>query len=243
MNKPKPITKTVRAAALVGAFSLIAVATTQATFTALPSPTPEFPGVTPLLDAGGGTVVDFKSSSFTNAFNTGTLNTWVVDADGAGPGTSLDFYYQVVNTGAVPPPGPGDDIFRFKTTGGFKGLTLSVAQSLAAPGPGGAVPTGKLASSADRDEGSPGSVGFDFGAPPAFVGDPNNLQPGEAGSFLIVRTNSSSYHIGNAAVSSGDTGFVSTFVAVPEPTSLLFGLAMFGVTLNSRIKSRRTKTA
>ena len=249
MTTKNRISTTVRAAALVGAFSLIAVSTSQAIFMGLPSPTPEAAGVLlgGLTATGGGTIVATKSEAFTNAFNAGTLNTWVVDR-GAG---LLDFYYQVVNASAVPPPALDDaQVWRVKTNGGFLPIgsvgAVSVAQTDISPVTGLPVAGLKPARTADRDEGSLGSVGFEFPVAPYLLppgGDPLNVAVGQSSAFLVVRTNSTSFAMIAATISSADNSVVSTFAAVPEPGSVLFGLAMFGVTLSSRIRARRAKTA
>ena len=264
MNTPKPNTVTFRVAALVGAFSLIALSTSQAAFVGLPSPTPETPGVAlgGLTTIGVGTVVAFQSQAFVDnalptPFATGRLNSFVVDRGGG----LLDFYYQVVNTSPGPDPFGDADFYRFKTTGGFTEAghqvnPVQVAQTNSLVG----LTTGAFAAqiagltqgaglqaaqTADRDLGTPGSVGFDFPIQPPipFTGDVNNVNFGESSSFLVVRTNSTQFGVVEGRVSGSATSFSSTFAAVPEPSSVLFGLAMFGLTLNSRIKSRRTKAA
>src|SRR5678815_906951 len=247
MNKSKTITVTLRAAALVGAFSLVATSISQAAFVGLASPTPEVPGALlgGLTATGGGTIVASQSSPFVTAFNTGILNSFVVDLD-PGAGVLLDFYYQVVNTAAVPPPTPDAEVWRVKTTGGFQGLSLTVAQTDISPVTGLPLLGLKPARTADRDEGTFGSVGFEFPVAPGFTGDPLNIAPGQSSTFLVVRTNSSTFTGITAAISSGDTGIVNTFGAlavVPEPSSILFGLAMFGVALTSRVRGRATKVA
>jgi len=77
MKIQNSIPTTVRAVALACAFSLAAVSTSHAVFVDLPSPTPEVPGVLlgGLTATGGGTIVEFLSSPFLNAFNGGILNT------------------------------------------------------------------------------------------------------------------------------------------------------------------------
>jgi hypothetical protein len=228
----------------MSALSLVATTASQAAFVGLPSPTPEVPGVLlgGLTATGGGSIVASQSQPFATAFNTGVLNSWVVDRD-PGAGVLLDFYYQVINTAAIPPPTPDAEVWRIKTTGGFSGLALTVAQTDISPVTGLPILGVKPARTADRDEGTPGSVGFEFPVAPGFTGDPLNIAPGQSSDFLVVRTNSSTFTSAQAAISSGDTGIVSTFVAVPEPSSILFGLAMFGVALTSRSKGRATKVA
>ena len=59
--------------------------------------------------------------------------------------------------------------------------------------------------------------------------------------YGALRDGSSSYERIAAAVSSGDTSVVASFAAVPEPSSVLFGLAMFGVALTNRARGRAMK--
>lgn len=264
MTIQKPISTKVKAVALAGAFSLIGFSTMQAAFVALPSPTPETPGVAFGGLTGGltGTVIDFKSVSFVDnaqptPFASGILNSFVVDRGGG----LLDFYYQLVNTSPGPDPFGDADFYRLKTTAGFDQLQnpsllagISVAQtnSLAGLAPGafaaqiGGLTTGaglQIAQTADRDVGTFGSVGFDFPTQPPlpFTGNPQDVNFGESSAFLVVRTNSTAYGMIQSAVSGSATAIVGTFAAIPEPSSVLFGLAMFGVTLSSRIKARRSK--
>ena len=253
MNNPKVLTTTFKVATFAVAFSLIASAS-QAAFVSLPSPTPEVPGALlgGLTSTGGGTVLAFRDSAFTNAFTSGTLRSFVVDRDPTAA-VALDFYYQVVNTTPVPDMGD-EQIFRVKTVGGFDSTAnpVFVAQTdvltgLLAGASGinlGSFTTSGLkpARTADRDEGSPSSVGFEFPvAPGGILPDPANIASLQNSTFLVVRTNSSSFVNAIAQVSSADTSLVSTFAAVPEPSSILFGLGMFGVALTSRAKRRASK--
>ena len=244
MNKPKAISTTFKAAALVSVFSLIS-SVSQAAFVALPSPTPEVPGALlgGLTATGGGSIVASASSPFTNAFTSGIYNTFVVDRD-PGAGVLLDFYYQVINTTPTPDIIGDEQIFRIKTVGGFDATVDPVlaAQTDIDPTTGLSVSGLKPARTADRDEGSPFSVGFEFPvAPGGIVADPLNIASLQSSTFMVVRTNSSTYTSAIAQVSSGDTSLVSTFAAVPEPSSILFGLGMFGVALTSRAKRRASK--
>ena len=266
MTNKNPITTTVRAAALVGAFSLIALSSTQAAFTPLPFGTPETPGVplgAPMLGATG-KVIAFNPQSFVDnaqptPFASGILNSFVVDRGGG----LLDFYYQVVNTSTGPDPFGDADLYRLKTLAGFDpvqnsqlvsgllvgqtntltGLDTSMFPAVAGLTQGAGL---QAAATADQSVGTIGSVGFDFPTQPPlpFTGNPNDVNFGESSSFLIVRTNSTVFGAIQSAISGSATAFpVGTFAAVPEPSSVLFGLAMFGVTLSSRIKARRSKSA
>ena len=266
MNIQKPITTTIRAADFVGAFSLIALSASQAAFTALPFGTPETPGVglgAPMLGATG-KVVAFNSAAFVDnalptPFASGTLNSFVVDRGGG----LLDFYYQVVNTSPGPDPFGDADLYRLKTLAGFDpvqnpqlvsgllvgqtntltGLDTSMFPAVAGLTQGAGL---QAAATGDHNVGSVGSVGFDFPTQPPvpFTGNANDVNFGESSSFLIVRTNSTAFGGIVSAISGSATSFpVGTFGAVPEPTSALFGLAMFGVTLGSRVRARRAKIA
>ena len=254
MNKPKVLTTTFKVATFVAAFSLIA-SVSQAAFVSLPSPTPEVPGALlgGLSSTGGGTVLAFRDSAFSNAFTSGTLRSFVVDRDPTAA-VALDFYYQVVNATPIPDSLGDEQIFRIKTVGGFDSTSnpvlagqTDVLTGLLAGASG--ISLGsytvaglKPARTADRDEGSPASVGFEFPvAPGGIVGDPANIASLQNSTFLVVRTNSTSFVNAIAQVSSADTSLVSTFAAVPEPSSILFGLGMFGVALTSRAKRRASK--
>ncbi len=256
--KPKPsqiktlmtiqtMSTTIRILALAGSLSLLATSSSSAAFANLPSPTDETPGV--LLGAvqatGGGTVLSvldrtFDDGSLPTPFAQGTLRSFVVDR-GAG---LLDFYYQLVNT--TPPStfaDPDKEFYRIKTTGGFNpslvvsvGQTNSLAGLVAGPGSGfvpGSYVTGsglKPALTADRDVATIGSAGFDFPThpPDAFVGDPKNIGAGQLSTFLVVRTNSTVFGRIEAAISGSGTSFATTFAAIPEPSSVVFGIALLG---------------
>jgi hypothetical protein len=176
------------------------------------------------------------------------LRSFVVDR-GAG---LLDFYYQVVNTSNV-----AEELFRIKSIGGFNpALSLQVAQTTSLAGLVAGAGSGFVAgsytqgagledaSTADRDVGSVGSVGFDFSNPPAFIGDPENVSGGETSTFLIVRTNSTQYGDVIAQINgSGGTSLATTFAAVPEPGSMVFGLGVLGVCFLRNRKSQTSRAA
>ena len=254
MKIQNSITITVRAIALASAFSLVAGTTATAAFSLLPPGTPEFPGVAVPTDAAPtGTVLAVRDAGFSDTgtpppLNTGVLRSFVVDR-GAG---LLDFYYQLVSTSD-----PAEELFRIKSIGGFDPtLTLEVAQTsslagLVAGGGSGFVAGSYTqgagledASTADRDVGSAGSVGFDLSDPPAFFPDAENVQGGESSTFLIIRTSANQYGDVTAQISgSGGTSLASTFAAVPEPGSMVFGLGVLGVCFLRNRKSRPSPAA
>jgi hypothetical protein len=251
------------ALALIGAISLLAVATGQAAFTALPSPTPEFPGVTLTATNGlTGTIIAFNDSSFSETgipgpSFTGTLRSLVVQQ----PGGNLDFYYQVINTSTPAllvglPAGTSQDIYRVKTTGGYvptsitatttfrqDGVTgLTLGSGVVIPGGLGSILAGTQApATADRDEGTVGSLGFDFAR---FIGnptDPLNVNAGETSNFLVVRTNASTFGLSPTVISGDGSARATAFTPIPEPGTVLFGLAVLGVCA-SRTYRRRGQT-
>ena len=244
--------------ALAGSVSLFGNASSLAAFANLPSPTGETPGV--MLDPNTlgltGTVLAINNSSFADTalptpFATGILRSFVVDRDPTA-GVALDFYYQLTNTSPLSlPPDPDQEFYRLKTTGGFDtSLIISVAQTTDISGLIAGVGSGfsaasytvggtlKPAATSDRDVGTIGSVGFDFPIQPPtpFTDDPRNIAAGQTSSFLIVRTSASSFTLAEARVSGAATSFPTTFAAVPEPNSILFGFALLGTALTRRRK-------
>ena len=261
MTIPTMTTTTIRVLALAGSLSLLTAANSQAAFASLPSPTNETPGVA--LDANTlgltGTVLavldrPFVDNALPTPFAQGTLRSFVVDRDPTA-GVALDFYYQLINTTAPSTfPDPDKELYRLKTTGGFlPSLIVGVGQTddlsgLSAGVGSGFVPgsyttgaTLKPASTADRDVGTVGSVGFDFPMQPPipFVDDPKNIAPGQRSSFLVVRTNSTVFQQVEMAISGAGTSFAATFAAVPEPGSAIFGLALLGTCLGRASRQRK----
>ncbi len=240
MNKSKVLKTTLKAVAFTGVFSLLASA--QAAFVSLPYPTAEIgvglPGSAP---TGGGTVLADFTAPFADGFVAGTLRSIVVQT---GSGT-LDFYYKVTNTAPLDPLGD-EQIYRVNVLGGF-GPTTSTSGGQTGDDPSTlAIEVGgKQASFADRGNGASGDLGFSFPTGPASGAlpgaDPLNVASGESSSFLVVRTDATSYTSTVAQVSGFGTGVVGTFAAVPEPSSILFGLGMFGVALTNRSKRGASK--
>ena len=251
-------TTAVQILALAGSASLLGSASSLGAFANLPSPTNETPGV--LLDPNTlgltGTVLAVQDSPFVDnasptPFAKGTLRSFVVDRDPTA-GVALDFYYQLINT-TIPsiPPDPDQEFYRLKTTGGFDpSLVVSVAQTNSLSGLTAGIGSGFVAGSyttgatlkptttADRDVGTLGSVGFDFPVQPPipFTDDPRNIGAGQLSSFLLVRTNSTTFGLIETRVSGAATSFAAAFAAVPEPSSALFGLALLGTALTRRRK-------
>jgi hypothetical protein len=226
----------------LGLLSLIAVPS-YAAFVGLPNPTAETPGVAmdPNTVVGVGTVIRTFDSAFADnaspsPFASGTLRTLVVDR-GAG---LLDFYYQLVNTSAAPVD-LTKEFFRLTIDRGFTPESiLSVANTNSLTGLTAGVGSGFVsgnytqgaaledAATADRGVSNALTVGFDFPTQPPtpFIGDARNVGQGEASSFLIVRTSSTTFRTTGATVSGAATSFPTTLAAVPEPATVLIGLAL-----------------
>lgn len=262
MTNSKSTTTAFKTAALaIGISSLVAVSASQAAFVSglgvpLPMMTPEIGlGILPVAGVnpfGGGTVLADGTSPFSDGFVAGTLRSIVVQNAGG----TLDFYYKLTNTNPIDPMFPGDEeIYRLNVLHGFGkefpgSATMEVGQTYDDPTTV-AVEVGGLgikpASFADRDNGEPGDVAFSFPAGPAAGAgpgaDPLNVAGGEMSSFLVVHTAAVAYSSTVAQVSGFGTGTPAAFAPIPEPTSALFGLAMFGVALTSRAKRRASAVA
>lgn len=233
-------------APLTGAIALLAISTASA---ALVAPgTPESPGVvlngTSFVGDSSlaGWVVGDRTVSFNEPSNLfqGTLRTVVVQNFGG----TLDFYFQLANTSNLPPvstgPGLGSDIFRFSLSefDGFgTGLGDALEISYRTDGLAGVLGLGnpftvgtKAPFSADRDPAlaSLGGVGVDFD-PTQFLGGAGNVDSGEVSQFLLIRTNARFFQAVHSEIVSGfGTAITSGYapVAVPEPATMLAGLAL-----------------
>ena len=229
-NSTSSSSAALRTTTLASMLMLASAATNFAVLMPLPESTPEDPGVALGSGTGGltGTVIAAQDSLFDNppfSDAKGVLRSLVVDT-----GAGYDFYYQVINTGTD--QGIGADFFRMTTSGAYAGLNLSVtyASDLAGlnfgafvTGPAGGVGPYVVGTkpefTADRDVAINGSVGFDFG-PLGFLGDSDNVYPGESSTFAVVRTSLASFQSGTMTINGVDTGIVSTYVPVPEPGAL-----------------------
>ena len=160
------------------------------------------------------------------------LRSFVVDRDPTA-GVALDFYYQLVNTSPGPDPFGEADFYRMKTIGGFDatlipginpvlvGQTTSLAGLLAGTSginfasytQGAGL---QSAATADRDVGAVGSVGFDFPTQPPlpFTGNPNDVNFGESSTFIVVRTNATTFATVQMTISGSASSSASTFAPV-----------------------------
>ncbi len=226
--------------ALVATFLSASAITSQAVLV-LPT-TAETPGA--LLGAGvgnsGGTVVaggditvPFSDVSLPSNFN-GTLRTTVV----RNAGGTLDFYYQLANTTTAPNI-PDPELYRLTlnpfsaafSTSGASYEAFVINNGLAGIAGAASVPGTVAAFSADRQVGVQGvGFGFDFGdaqflddVTPPFT----NLNPGQTSNFLLIRTSATQFAQTTAsAIGAGTATPIRSFAPIPEPTTILVGLAL-----------------
>lgn len=151
------------------------------------------------------------------------------------------------------PTFPVDATYR---TDGLAGLTLDALSTTWVPTQISNNAGGGEVFSADRDPAldTPdffgGGAAFDFDASQLFnlnvpggpTTAPDNIEAGERSNWLVLRTNYSAFNVVDSAVqtSGGGTGLASTFAPIPEPSTVLFGLAMFGVCAGGRLRKPRT---
>lgn len=250
--------------AMAGATSLLLASTTQAGLVTVNPNTPETPGA--LLGGGTtgllGAVIASQQSTFVGTTPdsqsfTGLLRSMVVNTP-----TGYDFYYQAINLSQE----QGNDIFRLTLPG--YGQSLVTSATFRTDGLAGltGVPSGFLSSftpnkgangnvySADRDPNlstpayQNGGFGFDFdqsqifningsGAP---TSAPGNIDSGQSSNWLIVRTNTKVYgNVSSALSSGGGTGLASAYAPIPEPTAMIFGIAMLGICAGGRFRKSR----
>lgn len=248
MNKSNVLTTTFKTAALVGAFSLFSAVSSHAAFQPLGFPTPEGTAGTlsalPIAPVGTLAPGGFLSTSYSDSFGfSGTLNTYVIQTSPGGP---LDFYYQLVNTTPGPDGIVGDEqISRLSVQGGFLGAVMVAQTNLNPTTLAALAGTVKIANSADRGEPlvTNGNLGFTFPVGAAtYTSNLGNVASGQQSNFLVVRTTSTTFTGATARIGvNGGNQDVGTFAPVPEPSSILFGLGMFGVALTSRAKRRAAK--
>jgi hypothetical protein len=185
--------------------------------------------------AGGDITLPFVDSSIPTNF-TGSLRSTVVRNSGG----TLDFYYQLANTVSPNTTAPDPEIFRL-TLDGFPSIfptgassayeVFNVSNGLTGITGAGASATGTNAAfSSDRQVGVLGrGLGFDFGDD-HFIDDSTapftNLLAGQTANFLVVRTSATDFRPSIANIIGAGTASVRTFAPVPEPATVLVGLAL-----------------
>lgn len=255
----KKFTAVVAAALSVGVVSSQAAIVTppqaEAPGAALASSIANFGGV---IQADTGAVA-FSDVSSPSNFN-GTLRSVVVK-NAAG---KLDFYYQLANNPNTAAPDP--ELYRLQLNSFFSPVDATLASgyeafvinnglsgiTLGSGGPSTSTPGTKAAFSADRQVPVAGISGaftgfaFDFGDD-HFIDDTtgpfSNLQAGETGNFLLIRSSATDFKtITASAVGFGTAPGIRSFAPVPEPTTVLVGLALTSFVGCSEFgRSRRRK--
>ncbi|MDQ6663353.1 MAG: hypothetical protein M3Z23_03060 [Acidobacteriota bacterium] len=208
MNQPK-------LALFTMALSVFLPVAAHASF--LTGTTPTFAGGPSVLpgNASGsaaGTLLASNAAPYSFATTGGTTSGTLTSAVFQNPSGTLDFYYQVANSGSSASAiarESNTSFTGFATQTGFRtdggGLAGALFQNGSVP-PVTADSTGNV-------------VGFSF-TPPSTA----KITPGSVSSVLVVSTLATSFTLGNAAVIDGGTQTVSAFQptsGVPEPVSMM----------------------
>jgi len=160
-----------------------------------------YSGMVPLNDIGGNPL-------------TGYVQSWVYDDTASS--TTLDFVYQLTNTGAA-----GVDSFKELTLSPFGTFTTNVGyEQTAAVDPSGV----------DRN----GNNVIDW-----YFAGASGVAPGTSSDLLVVQTNAMNYHMGSAEVIDGGTANATVNVpfagnVVPEPASVSLIVIASGMLLGRR---------
>ena len=190
--------------------------------------------LTPGSTNPGGTVVADITSPFSGpgGLFSGTLRSLAVKEAGG----TFDFYYQLTNTST----NPLEFIDGFVASN-FTGFSTEVDWStngLLGISGAGAFSLGSTPSeSAMRDLSPPDDVAFFLP-----FGSLNNSGAQNPSAFFYIRTNATDYQPGQVLVSgAGTTPPIASFAPaiVPEPSSVLFGMALASFAAGRRIRHRR----
>jgi hypothetical protein len=173
-----------------------------------------------------GTLLDMMLENYSFGTTAGVTSGTLRSAVFMNPSGTLDFYYQVANSG-----NSATAIARETNTnfGGWDTWTgyRTDGSSLA----GGFVDGTVAPVTADRD-GAGLVVGFSFQPP-----DSAKILAGLTSNVLVISTNATAYTLGNASIIDGGTQTVQAFQPIPEPATL----AMLGAGLIALAAFRRRK--
>ncbi len=181
---------------------------------------PVFPGTTTIpgivVATGPGTLLASLSAPYSFSTTAGTTSGTLLTAVYRNNTGTLDFWYQVANSGSS-----ATAIAR-ETDVNFAGFLTAVGYSLTSFGP---FTSGSVAPlTGDSSSLGPGStIGFTFGPP-----DSNKIAPGQTSFVFVISTSATLYTSGNASIIDGGTQTVAAFqpatasqVNAPEPSTLV----------------------
>jgi len=144
------------------------------------------------------------------------------------PSGTVDFTYQLTNTG-----GSGANSFDRMTLGSFLGYSVDADYDAG---------TGNVAPGEVDRSASGAVVGYDFASMYSYDNS-SPVGPGQETDLMIVKTDSSTWHMGSATVIDSASDSVSTqvpfgVVVVPEPGSLALIALSLGVLARRRPSAR-----
>ncbi|MEO7145020.1 MAG: PEP-CTERM sorting domain-containing protein [Bryobacteraceae bacterium] len=162
--------------------------------------------------SAAGTLLASNAAPYSFLTTGGTTSGTLTSAVFQNPTGTLDFYYQVANSGSS-----ASSIARESNTS-FTGFATQTGYRTDGSGLAGVLFQNGSVLPVTAD--STGNVvGFSF-TPPSTA----KIAPGSVSSVLVISTNATAFVLGNAAVIDGGTQTVSAFQpsgAVPEPVSML----------------------
>lgn len=173
----------------------------------------------------GGTLLDTAITGINNISYNGTARTAVYDT-----GSGLDFYYQFTNNANSK---SGIERFAAYDFSSLGATQVDVFQT----GTGFGIFANGTEQSNYADRGNGGVIGFNF-----IPDGASKVVPGSTSFIQIIRTNATSYTVGNFGLLNGiadnATGFAPTS-AVPEPET--YAMMLMGLGLMGFVAKRRNK--
>lgn len=177
----------------------------------------------------------------------------VLNTSTGGTNVGMDIWRIAIPGYALTDPlNPVDATYR---TDGIAGLTLDALSTTWAGTQISNNAGGGQVFSADRDIAldDPAFIGggaaFDFDAsqflnlnvPGGPTSTPDNIEAGERSNWLVLRTNYTVFNPVDSAQLGGGltTALANTFAPIPEPSTVLFGLAMIGACAAGRVRKSR----